>query len=371
MPLQIKIRRDSSSDFETANTVLADGEIALETDTGKMKVGNGSTAYNSLQFVTEDAARVIFVAMQGTVSGYVAGGYYPGNTATDTINKYSFANSNPATDVGNLPVATYGGGGFSSSTHGILSGGRAPPGFQQNNKWSFSSDGNATILSISPFEYGGYWHSVSSPDTGFDIGGSRNLADPTTPPISPSGRNSRITKFVFASEVSSNAGVALTSGRAFGSGAASATHGYSVGGSTGTGPIVSTNIIEKFAFTATSGTATDVGDLTTPTLDGNKGNSSSEKGYSTGGGTPTIVNTIQSFPFASDSSSTDGGDLVAAAQDHSGSNSTTKGYVSGGIVSGPTVDTIQSYPFANDSNATDLGNLTHAIKYGNYGNIQI
>ena len=367
MPLQIKIRRDSSGDFETANTVLADGEIALETDTGKMKVGNGSTAYNSLQFVTEDAARVIFVAMQGTVSGYVAGGLAP--SQTDAIDKYSFVNSNNATDVGNLATTAYAGGGFSSSTHGILSGGNSPSGWRQNQKWSFSSDEDATQLSISPFEYGGYWHSVSTPDTGFDIGGSRNLAAPTTSPTSPSGRNSRITKFVFASEVSSNTGVTLTSGRAFGSGAASATHAYSVGGSTGTGPVVSTNIIEKFAFTATSGTATDVGDLTTPTLDGNSSNSSSEKGYSTGGGTPTMVNTIQSFPFASDSSSTDGGDLVAALSNHSGSNSTTKGYAAGGNLS-TTVDNIQSYPFANDSNATDLGNLTHPIKYANYGNIQ-
>jgi len=369
MPLQIKIRRDSSGDFETANTVLADGEIALETDTGKMKVGNGSTAYNSLQFVTEDAARVLFVAMQGTVSGYVAGGLTP--STTDAIDKYSFVNSNNATDVGNLAVVTQVGGGFSSPTHGILSGGRSGDSSVQNQKWSFSSDGNAAQLSVSPFEYGGYWHSVSSPDTGFDVGGSRRLDDPTTPTINPnSGRSSRISKFLFASEVSSNAGVTLTSSRAFGSGAASATHGYSMGGSTGTGPVVSTNIIEKFSFTATSGTASDVGDLAQPAIDATAGNSSSEKGYVTGGNASGIVNTIQSFPFASDSNSSDGGDLIAANSNHSGSNSTTKGYAAGGVYS-PAMEVIQSYPFANNSNATDLGNLATKRKYANYGNIQI
>ena len=49
---QIKLRRDTSANFTSVNPVLGVGEPAYETDTKKLKIGDGTTAYNSLAYFT-------------------------------------------------------------------------------------------------------------------------------------------------------------------------------------------------------------------------------------------------------------------------------------------------------------------------------
>jgi hypothetical protein len=46
----IQLRRDTSTNWITANPVLAQGELGLETNTRKIKVGDGSTPWNSLLY---------------------------------------------------------------------------------------------------------------------------------------------------------------------------------------------------------------------------------------------------------------------------------------------------------------------------------
>lgn len=50
MSVQIQLRRDTAANWTTADPTLASGEIGLETDTQKIKVGNGSTAWTSLAY---------------------------------------------------------------------------------------------------------------------------------------------------------------------------------------------------------------------------------------------------------------------------------------------------------------------------------
>jgi hypothetical protein len=50
MAIQIQLRRATAAQWATANTILSEGELALETDTLKIKIGNGSTAWNSLAY---------------------------------------------------------------------------------------------------------------------------------------------------------------------------------------------------------------------------------------------------------------------------------------------------------------------------------
>jgi hypothetical protein len=50
MYYQIQIRRGTASEWTATNPILAAGELAVESDTNKMKVGNGSTAWNSLSY---------------------------------------------------------------------------------------------------------------------------------------------------------------------------------------------------------------------------------------------------------------------------------------------------------------------------------
>lgn len=50
MAVQIQFRRDTAAAWTAANPVLAAGELGLETDTTYYKIGNGSTAWNSLSY---------------------------------------------------------------------------------------------------------------------------------------------------------------------------------------------------------------------------------------------------------------------------------------------------------------------------------
>ena len=50
MAVQIQLRRDTASNWTGTNPVLAIGEPGVETDTLKVKVGDGSTAWNSLGY---------------------------------------------------------------------------------------------------------------------------------------------------------------------------------------------------------------------------------------------------------------------------------------------------------------------------------
>ena len=48
----IKIRRGLSTDWATVNPVPAQGEPCMETDTGKLKLGDGLTHWNTLPYYT-------------------------------------------------------------------------------------------------------------------------------------------------------------------------------------------------------------------------------------------------------------------------------------------------------------------------------
>jgi hypothetical protein len=51
MATQIKLRRDTASNWSSANPVLGSGEPGLETDTRKLKIGDGTTAWSSLAYI--------------------------------------------------------------------------------------------------------------------------------------------------------------------------------------------------------------------------------------------------------------------------------------------------------------------------------
>jgi len=50
---QIQVRRDTAATWTSTNPTLAAGEIGFETDTGKFKIGTGSTAWVSLLYATD------------------------------------------------------------------------------------------------------------------------------------------------------------------------------------------------------------------------------------------------------------------------------------------------------------------------------
>lgn len=54
MAFSIQLRRDTSANWGLANPVLLKGEPGFETDTGRLKVGDGSTAWNVLAYFVPD-----------------------------------------------------------------------------------------------------------------------------------------------------------------------------------------------------------------------------------------------------------------------------------------------------------------------------
>lgn len=56
MTTRIQHRRGTSAEWIDANPILTSGEPAYETDTGKQKIGDGSTRWNDLAYFAGDSA---------------------------------------------------------------------------------------------------------------------------------------------------------------------------------------------------------------------------------------------------------------------------------------------------------------------------
>jgi len=72
MAVQIQLRNGTAAQWTAANPTLAAGEVGTETDTSKLKIGNGSTAWNSLAYAS-GSGTVSSVAMSVPAFLSVAG----------------------------------------------------------------------------------------------------------------------------------------------------------------------------------------------------------------------------------------------------------------------------------------------------------
>ena len=52
IPIRVQHKRMPSSDWANSPLVLLDGELGVESDTGKVKVGNGRDRFSALQYLT-------------------------------------------------------------------------------------------------------------------------------------------------------------------------------------------------------------------------------------------------------------------------------------------------------------------------------
>lgn len=71
---QIELRNDTAANWTSANPVLGQGELGVETDTGKMKCGNGTTVWTSLSYLpggTSSSTATENVVALGNVTGSV------------------------------------------------------------------------------------------------------------------------------------------------------------------------------------------------------------------------------------------------------------------------------------------------------------
>lgn len=56
--VRIQVRRGTSADWTSVNPTLAAGEMGVETNTRKLKIGDGSTAWNSLDYIASDVPAI-------------------------------------------------------------------------------------------------------------------------------------------------------------------------------------------------------------------------------------------------------------------------------------------------------------------------
>jgi hypothetical protein len=50
MAVQIQFRNDTAANWTSADPILAQGELGLETDTSQFKIGNGSDSWTELAY---------------------------------------------------------------------------------------------------------------------------------------------------------------------------------------------------------------------------------------------------------------------------------------------------------------------------------
>ena len=109
MSTTIKLRRGASTAFSTNNPTLQAGEPAFETDTGKLKIGDGTTAYNSLSYIGDglknNSTASNSLAILGTTSGSNNTIIGSGSTCSSRTNSTIIGASSSATSGnGNILV---------------------------------------------------------------------------------------------------------------------------------------------------------------------------------------------------------------------------------------------------------------------------
>jgi hypothetical protein len=96
---QIQVRRGTASQWTSANPTLAAGEWGYETDTNKVKIGNGSTAWNSLGY--QGAGDI-----EGVTAGTGLSGGGTSGTVTVSINTAVTADLTTAQTLTNKTLTT-------------------------------------------------------------------------------------------------------------------------------------------------------------------------------------------------------------------------------------------------------------------------
>jgi len=297
----------------------------------------------------------------GTLNGYSVGGEIGPSPSVqyNTIEKFSFTSDGNATDHGDLRATRIHTAGASSSTDGYVCGGSAGSPFASYDanvdKYSFSS--NVTATGHGTLTRGRYGATgLHSSTHGFVAGGYG------TPPNGT--KLNIIDKIAFSSNVGGTDHgdlMAVSTYRA-NNGACSNTDGFLIGGVEG----AASTTIEKFPFASTSGSVDSGQDLTVAKSQMTCA-SSTTHGYSVGGYVaPTYTTKIEKWAFATSNNATNVGDLVVAVSLTAGHSSTTHGYKSGGsnhLLSPANQDHIEKFSFSTDASASNVGDLPTRRRY--------
>ena len=96
----IQLRRGTAAQWTAANTVLRAGELGLETDTNKIKVGDGVVAWNTLDYNVSSGSTVADITVGPDAAASGAGGLaYDDTTGTFTFTPPDIAGQETTTSL--------------------------------------------------------------------------------------------------------------------------------------------------------------------------------------------------------------------------------------------------------------------------------
>ena len=111
MANKIQIRRDVAANWTSSNPTLSQGEQGYETDTGKIKIGDGSTAWTSLSYSFEGAVLELYAENPSSPTA-------PSATGTNAV---SIGSNSTATGLAAVAIGQgdgdAGGGGGRQNPH--------------------------------------------------------------------------------------------------------------------------------------------------------------------------------------------------------------------------------------------------------------
>jgi hypothetical protein len=108
MSVTIKLRRANASEWAMANIVLDLAEPGYEIDTGKLKIGDGITPWNNLQYIAGDggSAVVLDENIDDRVANLLVAGTGISLTYNDSANSLTVSSSAVLSDNSNIPNST-------------------------------------------------------------------------------------------------------------------------------------------------------------------------------------------------------------------------------------------------------------------------
>lgn len=83
MAFSIQLRKDTSANWGSVNPVLLKGEPGFETDTGKLKIGDGTTAWSALGYIGGEAG--VSINTPNTIVKRDANGNFAAGTITANL----------------------------------------------------------------------------------------------------------------------------------------------------------------------------------------------------------------------------------------------------------------------------------------------
>jgi hypothetical protein len=102
MPVKIQIRRDTSSNWTSVNPTLSQGELGFETNSKKIKIGDGSTTYTSLSYIIDPTTSISNTAARTLINDRLQ----VSNAATLYATKISPTTSGLLAHTGRATIST-------------------------------------------------------------------------------------------------------------------------------------------------------------------------------------------------------------------------------------------------------------------------